>query len=404
MTNVEPLPVAAIEPHGGTLIDRIATSDEAAECAARATQLPKHVLSQRELCDLEMLGNGAFSPLDGFMARDDYNGCVEDMRLTDGAVWSMPVTLSPGSNGPAVTAAEGDDVALYDAAGGLRGVLHVEDVFTRDVQHEARVTYGTDDPAHPGVAILNKHGESLLGGTVTVLPQTPRAEFPELYLTPNQLRSQFVAKGWKRIVAFQTRNPIHRAHEYLTKCALEVVDGLLLHPLVGETKGDDVPAHIRIRCYQSILDGYYPKQRTVLSLLPASMRYGGPREAILHAIMRKNYGCTHFIVGRDHAGANRPDGKPYYGSYDAQRIFDEFAADDLGITPLFFEHTFYCRKCAGMASYKTCGCDPSNHVTLSGTKVRQMLTNGEIPPIEFTRPEVAQVLIGAYAAQRAAQS
>jgi sulfate adenylyltransferase len=390
---LQPAKTQSIEPHGGDLVSLIAEPSEAAEWQNRAKGLPRHTLSQRELCDLEMLAIGAFSPLDGFMTRDDYRGAVEDMRLTDGAVWPFPITLGASD----MTASEGDDVALYSDAGQLMGILHVEDAFTRDVKHEARETYGVDEEAHPGVIQIYKQGEKLIGGATTVLAVPQRTEFPELYRTPAQLRGLFSERGWRRIVAFQTRNPIHRAHEYLTKVALEVVDGLLVHPLVGETKGDDVPADIRIRCYQTLLSKYYPTQRTVLSLLPASMRYGGPREAILHVIMRKNYGCTHFIVGRDHAGANRPDGKPYYGSYDAQHIFDQFEPDELGITPLFFEHTFYCRSCGGMASFKTCGCDKSNHVTLSGTKVREMLTKGDIPPVEFSRPEVAQVLIEGYA-------
>ena len=389
---LQPPRVDSIEPHGGELVHLIVASDEASDWQGRAAELPRHTMSQRELCDLEMLAIGAFSPLDGFMNRDDYRGSVEEMRLTDGVVWPFPITLSAND----VNCKDGDDVALYSEAGKLMGVLHVEDVYDRDMRHEARETYGVDEEAHPGVIQIYKQGEKLLGGPLSVLATPVRSEFSELYMTPAQLRGIFVERGWRRVVAFQTRNPIHRAHEYLTKVALEVVDGLLVHPLVGETKGDDVPADIRIRCYQTLLDKYYPKQRTVLSLLPASMRYGGPREAILHAIMRKNYGCTHFIVGRDHAGANRPDGKPYYGSYDAHYIFDQFEADELGITPLFFEHTFFCRSCAGMASFKTCGCDKSNHVTLSGTKVRELLTKGEIPPVEFTRPEVAQVLIEGY--------
>jgi sulfate adenylyltransferase len=391
---LQPPPVRLIDAHGGELVSLVVTGDEAAEWSARAKTLPRLTLSQRELCDLEMLALGSFSPLDGFMTRDDYRGSVEEMRLTDGDLWPLPITLGAGST----PSAEGKDVALYSEAGRLMGVLQVEDVFTRDMKKEARETYGTDDEAHPGVVQIYRQGERLLGGRLVVLATPEHPQFQELYGTPAQLRALFAERGWRRIVAFQTRNPIHRAHEYLTKCALEVVDGLLLHPLVGETKGEDVPADIRIHCYQALLEKYYPRSRTVLSLLPASMRYGGPREAILHAIMRKNYGCTHFIVGRDHAGANRPDGKPYYGSYDAHYIFDQFAPEELGITPLFFEHTFYCKNCGGMASFKTCGCDKSHHVTLSGTKVREMLTQGQVPPVEFTRPEVARILIDGYAA------
>jgi len=385
----------AIEPHGGTLINRVADEAERGELMELASELPRHVLSQRELCDLEMLAIGAFSPLDGFMTSEDYEPCVRTMRLADGVLWPMPVTLSPRPD-ERDRFREGKRVALVDELGRIKGVLEVEELFERDVKLEARETFGTEDPEHPGVAQIYAHGSLVAGGRVTMLEAPERIARPELYRTPAELREFFAERGWRRIVAFQTRNPIHRAHEYLTKCALEVVDGLLLHPLVGQTKSDDVPAEVRIRCYEVMLANYYPPERTVLSLLPASMRYGGPREAILHAIMRKNYGCTHFIVGRDHAGARRPDGKPYYGSYDAQKIFDEIDAADLGITPLFFEHTFYCRKCQGMASYKTCPCGDEHRLILSGTKVREMLRQGQMPPPEYTRPEVAEILIEAY--------
>jgi sulfate adenylyltransferase len=385
-----------IEPHGGILVQRIATEEEAQEWRNKAQELPVHRLSGRELCDLEMIAVGAFSPLDGFMTSEDYRSCVEDMRLADGVLWPMPVTLSPQEDELHNGLQEGKAVALVDQQGQLKGILHVEELFQRDVAWEARHTYGTDDPDHPGVAQLYRHGTWLAGGPVLLVEWPERLTRPELYLSPRELRELFAQRRWRRIVAFQTRNPIHRAHEYLTKCALEIVDGLLLHPLVGETKSDDVPAEVRIRCYEVILEHYYPKDRTVLSLLPASMRYAGPREAVLHALMRKNYGCTHFIVGRDHAGAHRPDGRPYYGTYDAQKIFDEIDSAELGITPLFFEHTFYCRKCQGMASYKTCPCGDEYRLILSGTKVRKMLAAGEMPPPEYTRPEVAKVLMEAY--------
>ncbi len=385
-----------IEPHGGRLVERVATGEEAEELTREAASLPRHVLSQRELCDLEMIAIGAFSPLDGFMTSEDYSPCVESMQLADGVLWPMPVTCSPRQGELDGGIKEGAKIALVDEGGRLKGIMEVHEIYRRDMGREAKLTFGTDDENHPGVAQIYAHGETLIGGPVTLLEFPDRIARPDLYRRPAELRELFVERGWKRVVAFQTRNPIHRAHEYLTKCALEIVDGLLLHPLVGQTKSDDVPADVRIRCYEVMLDNYYPADRTVLSLLPASMRYGGPREAVLHAIMRKNYGCTHFIVGRDHAGARRPDGKPYYGSYDAQKIFDEIDSQELGITPLFFEHTFYCRKCQGMASYKTCPCGDEHRLILSGTKVRQMLREGKMPPPEYTRPEVAQILIEAY--------
>src|SRR5262249_4136400 len=361
-----------IAPHGGELVDRTGARPDDLEALETVT------LTSRELSDLDMLASGALSPLEGFMGRADYESVVDDMRLASGLPWALPVCL-------AVEAApSGERVALAGPSGRKMAVLEVDDVYQYDRPREAERCFRTTDAAHPGVARLYAQSPLYLSGRVSVFERA-EPSFPALARDPAETRAEFAGHGWKRVVGFQTRNPIHRAHEYLTKCALEMVDGLLIHPLVGETKGEDVPAPIRIRCYQALLEKYYPKQRTVLSLLPASMRYGGPREAILHALMRKNYGCTHFIVGRDHAGANRPDGKPYYGSYDAHYIFDQFVPDELGITPLFFEHTFFCRSCGGMASFKTCGCDKSNHVTLSGTKVREMLTTGEIPPVEVTR-------------------
>jgi sulfate adenylyltransferase len=385
-------PVKNIPPHGGALVHRLAEPAARADLLGRASRLPRVNVSLRERCDLEMLAIGAYSPLTGFMGQQDYQRTVNEMRLANGLLWSLPITLGVPSE-QAATLKEGQDVALFDEDGDCLAILHLKEKYTRDKKKEAREVYRTEDSAHPGVDYVYKQGDVLLGGPITAL-QRPRYDLrPELHYTPAQLRQVFVERGWRRVVAFQTRNPMHRAHEYLTKAALEVVDGLLLHPLVGETKGDDVPADIRIRSYQVMIDTYFPKKRALLSLWGASMRYGGPREAIHHALVRKNYGCTHFIVGRDHAGVGK-----YYGTYDAQYIFDEVPLEDLGLTPLFFEHTFYCKKCDGMASYKICPHDASSHVTLSGTKVREMLTRGECPPPEFTRPEVARVLIEGYAA------
>jgi sulfate adenylyltransferase len=367
-----------IDPHGGHLVDRV---DERPTDVERFETL---TLTSREVSDLDMLATGALSPLEGFMGRDDYDRVVEEMRLANGLPWALPVCL-------AVEAApQSDRVALADESGRLLAVLDVEEVYPYDKDREAERCFRTTDTEHPGVARLFAQHPLYLSGRVTVFDRVPPA-FPELAMDPAETRAAFADRGWKRVVGFQTRNPIHRAHEYLTKVALETVDGLLIHPLVGETKSDDVPAATRVECYRMLVDGYYPADRVVVSAFPAAMRYAGPREAIWHAICRKNYGCSHFIVGRDHAGVGS-----YYGTYDAQLIFDEFEAHELDIEPMFFEHSFWCRVCGSMASAKTCPHDSDDHVFLSGTKVRELLGNGELPPVEFSRPEVAEVLIEAY--------
>ena len=377
-----------IAPHGGDLIRNRAAESEQAELRELAPGLPQVVVGSRQLADLEMLANGAYSPLQGFMTHSDYVRVVNEMHLSNGLPWSIPITLAVTSEQAAALQA-GEQVALVDTSGALQAVLTVEEKYTYDKQHEARLVYRTEDEAHPGVQVIYQQGDVLLGGPVRVVTLQSQA-FAQYRYTPTQSRALFNERGWKRIVGFQTRNPVHRAHEYIQKCALEIVDGLYLHPLVGDTKGDDIPADVRMRCYEVLLENYYPANRVVLGVLPAAMRYAGPREAIFHALMRKNYGCSHFIVGRDHAGVGN-----YYGTYDAQLIFSEFDAAALAITPLFFDHTFFCRICDSMASQKTCSHNGENHIVLSGTKVRQMLRNGELPPREFTRPEVARVLIEA---------
>ena len=378
-----------VPPHGGTLRELLATGEEAAALAAQASELPVLRLGARQVTDLELLSVGALSPLGGFMDEADYRAVVEGMCLADGTVWSVPITL-PVTAGQAVDLA-GRQIALAAEDGTLLAVMDAGEAYSYDREREAEKVYRTADPAHPGVEAVNEQAELLLGGPIRAFALPPDPEFPEHRLTPAQTRAAFAERGWRTVVGFQTRNPVHRAHEYLTKVALEVVDGLLLHPLVGETKEGDIPADVRMQCYQVLLDGYYAQDRVVLSVLPASMRYAGPREAIFHAIMRQNYGCSHFIVGRDHAGVG-----DYYGTYDAQEIFDQLEPGALAIQPLKFEHSFFCVRCEGMASSHTCPHGNDVHVFLSGTRVREMLEAGEAPPAEFTRPEVAEVLIEAY--------
>lgn len=367
-----------IKPHGGELVTRIG------ERPAGVESLETITLSAREVADLDMMASGALSPLRGFMGKADYERVVAEMKLADGTIWALPVTLAVAE------APKGERVALASEDGTLLATLEVGEVYAYDAKHEAELCFRTTEEAHPGVARLYGQPGQYLSGDITVF-ERPKPAFPDLALDPEQTRAAFGERGWKRVVGFQTRNPIHRAHEYVTKSALEVVDGILIHPLVGETKGDDVPAAVRVDCYHALLANYYPADRTLLSAFPAAMRYGGPREAVWHAICRKNYGCSHFIVGRDHAGVG-----DYYGTYDAQLIFDEFAPHELDVEPMFFEHTFWCNVCGSMASTKSCPHGAEDRVMLSGTKVREMLGEGDVPPVEFTRPEVAKVLIDAY--------
>ena len=378
----------SIAPHGGDLIDRVLRGEVRKAVWEKAQELPKVSLTPMGLSDLELMATGAFSPLKGFMLREDYERVVREMRLASGLLWSIPVTL-PVDGSFADSLREGQEVALCEGDRVL-AVMTVDEKYPYDKQLEAQEIYRTTEEAHPGVARLYAQGDMLLGGDVWLVdwPSATETEFPELRHTPAQTRRMFARRGWRRVVGFQTRNPIHRAHEYIQKTALEIVDGLFLHPLVGETKPDDIPPEVRIESYQAILRDYYPSERVMLGVFPAAMRYAGPREAIFHAICRKNYGCTHFIVGRDHAGVGN-----YYGTYEAQEIFDEFDPEEIGITPLFFDYAFYCRKCGAVVSAKTCPHGKEDWVYLSGTEVRAMLERGESLPEEFTRPEVSKVLI-----------
>ncbi len=368
-------------PLGGSLVNRVR-----ARQPGELDGLPTLELNDRAFADLEMIASGAYSPLTGFLGQADYTSVVERMRLADGTPWSIPITLMVGRE----EAKLARGLVALTCGGQPVGLIEVSGQYTPDKGHEAREVYRTPDVAHPGVAALYAAGEVYLAGEVTLF-EVQRGNFPVHHRTPAEVRAVIEARGWRSTVAFQTRNPIHRAHEYLQKVALELVDGLLLHPLVGTTKGDDVPADVRVKAYEVLLEKYYPQERTLLSVYPAAMRYAGPREAILHALSRRNYGATHFIVGRDHAGVGS-----YYGTYEAQEIFRNFTASELGIQILKFEHTFYCKSCAQLVSPRTCPHDSSHHLVLSGTKVRELLRAGEDLPAEFTRPEVAEVLREGY--------
>ena len=377
-------------PHGGTLISRFVHGAQAEAVLARAATLPKVTLDARGVADAELIATGAYSPLEGFMGEADYASVVREGRLSNGLLFPIPITLSVAADRKSELRGQ---LALTTETGDVVGTVDVESVFLPDRALEAEKVYRTTEEAHPGVAILRRsEGQLAVGGPITLAKHPTTPKFPQHHREPTELRALIQSRGWRRTVAFQTRNPIHRAHEYLLRTALEIVDGLVVHPLVGETKGDDVPAAVRVRCYEVLLDRYFPQGRALLSTFPAAMRYAGPREALLHAIARQNYGFSHFIVGRDHAGVGK-----YYGTYDAQRGFDELAPGDLAITILPFEHSFFCRACGAVASIKTCAHEETERLALSGTRVREALARGEKLPEEFTRPEVAEILREAYA-------
>ncbi|MFZ4640542.1 MAG: sulfate adenylyltransferase [Nodosilinea sp.] len=375
-----------IAPHGGTLINRLASAEQVALFLDKAAAMPRVGLDERAFSDLVMIAIGGFSPLDGFMGKADYDGVVAHMRLANGLAWAIPITLSV-SEAVAAPLQEGEFIRLDDPSGRFVGVLELREKYGYDRVREALQVYRTEDANHPGVQVVYDQGAVNLAGPIWLLQRDPHPQFPRYQIDPALSRQLFQERGWQTVVGFQTRNPIHRAHEYIQKCALETVDGLFLHPLVGATKSDDIPADVRMRCYEIMLEHYFPSERVMLAINPSAMRYAGPREAIFHALIRKNYGCTHFIVGRDHAGVG-----DYYGTYDAQYIFDEFEPGDLGIIPMKFEHAFYCTRTGGMATSKTSPSRKEERIHLSGTKVREMLRRGELPPPEFSRPEVAAEL------------
>ncbi len=376
-----------IKPHGGRLVHTVLAGEERDAAEARAGELKKIALNARTLSDLELLAVGAFSPLEGFMGKEDYERVIHETRLRYGVVWTLPITLAVSSD-ESKELSEGEEIALLDSSGEVVGVLLLEEKFHYDKKEEAWNVYKTDEDKHPGVWYLHQRGDTLLGGKIRL---TRRSLLPSRFenykLDPAETRAIFAQRSWRTVVGFQTRNPIHRSHEYIQKCALELMDGLLIHPLVGKTKLDDIPSEIRLRCYEVLVEHYFPTQRVLLSVFPGAMRYAGPREALFHAIVRKNYGCTHFIVGRDAAGIGG-----YYGPYDAWDLFNHFDRDELGITPLFFAEAFYCQKCGAVGSAKTCPHDSRHHVALSGTRVRELLQLGNALPPEFTRPEVGEIL------------
>jgi len=378
-----------VPPHGGgSLRPLLGSLASRGETLRRAERLKKVPMTSREISDLFMLGMGAYTPLAGFMGHDDWRASVTDMRLADGTFWPIPITLSLArsiADGLAV----GEEVALADAeTGEILGQMVVREKYTIDRDFECRHVFRTTDSKHPGVEKVMRQGEVNIGGPVVVISEGEYpAKYKELYLRPEETRAEFERRGWKQVAAFQTRNPMHRSHEHLAKIAAEVTDGVFIHQVLGKLKAGDIPAEVRTRAIQAMIDNYFKPNIAIQAGYPIEMRYAGPREALIHALIRQNFGCSHLVVGRDHAGVGS-----YYGPLDAQHVFDELWEGALLCKPLKIDVTFYCYKCAGMATGKTCPHDHKHHLSVSGTRQREMLSKGEEVPAEFSRPEVVAIL------------
>lgn len=382
-----------VTPHGGKLFPRLLKGEELVEAKKRARELPTVHMTSRETSDLIMIGIGAFSPVIGFMGNDDWKGICEEFKMGNGMFWPIPITLSVPRD-EASGLREGDEVALVDGESKvLMGSMRIEEKYTIDNHYECKEVFRTDDKNHPGVAKVMAQGEFNIAGPVKVFSELDYPDrFPVLYARPGETRAIFEERGWQTIAVLQLRNPMHRSHEYLARIGLEVSDGLFVHQLVGKLKEGDIPAEVRVRCVQAVIDNYFPEERVVTKVYPMEMRYAGPREALLHAVFRQNYGASHMIVGRDHAGVG-----DYYGPFDAQKIFSEIPEDALAIKILPIDWTFYCYKCKEMASFKTCPHGKEDRLILSGTLLRKMLTQGDPIPGEFSRPEVLAILKEYYA-------
>ena len=377
-----------IPPHGGELVNRLLSGEKRKFWVKKGEKLPSITVDNYMLSDIEMIACGAMSPLEGFMCRDDYNHVVEHMRLTSGLPWPMPIVLGV-SRDQADEFDVGAQIALKDDEGTVIAILHLQEKYLVNKKREIAKVYQTTDIAHPGVAyVVEKRGDVLLGGDIDIVNMPKHKKFGEFRLTPFETRHMFEQRGWSKIVGFQTKNPIHRAHEYLLKCALEICDGLLIHPLLCDSDNNSLEDEVKMSCYSTLKKNYYPEDRVILSVFPGNTKYAGPREAVLHTIIRKNFGCTHFIVGRDHAEVGN-----YYKAYESQNVFKEFGPHELEITPLLFENAVYCKKCEDMVSQKTCPHSAKEHVSLNSSEVDKLLKKGERPPKEFMRPEIADILI-----------
>ena len=382
-----------VNPHGGAELKPLLLKGEAlANELRRARELPPLRVTSREVGDLIMMGIGGFTPLGGFMTHADWQGVCDGMKTASGLFWPIPITLSAGK-GEAAALKEGQDIALVDGESGeIMATMTITEKYTIDKAHECMTVFKTTDAEHPGVKMVMAQGEVNLAGPVKVLSQGEfPAKYPGMFLTPAETRAMFDAKGWSTVAAFQTRNPMHRSHEYLAKIAIETCDGVLIHSLLGKLKPGDIPADVRSETISVLIDKYFVKNTVIQAGYPLDMRYAGPREALLHALFRQNYGCSHLIVGRDHAGVG-----DYYGPFDAHHIFDQIPKDALETKPLKIDWTFWCNKCEGMASMRTCPHEPEDRLLLSGTKLRKALSENEPVPDHFSRPEVLDILRAYY--------